>query len=175
MRTPARYRASVKFLKNAGDDWRKLIELVGPCLHDPKAAHEPYEALVHAIAYQQLTAKAGDATIKTISEGAQSGLVPTRDVAVKMDDRALIERISSIKGIGRWTVEMLLMYSLERMDVLPVDDFGIRKGYRILKSLSDAPKPRELRELGKALAPHRTVASWYLWRVPRERGKSLKT
>ena len=70
---------------------------------------------------------------------------------------------------------MLLMYSLERMDVLPVDDFGIREGYRILKSLSDAPKPRELREFGKALAPHRTVASWYLWRVPRERGKSLKT
>jgi 3-methyladenine DNA glycosylase/8-oxoguanine DNA glycosylase len=131
MRTPARYRASVKFLKNAGDDWRKLIELVGPCLHDPKAAHEPHEALVHAIAYQQLTAKTGDATIKAISEGALSGLVPTREVAVKMDDRALIERIISIKGIGRWTVEMLLMYSLERMDVLPVDDFGIRKGYRI--------------------------------------------
>jgi DNA-3-methyladenine glycosylase II len=214
MRTPARYRASIKFLKNAGDDWRKLIDLVGPCLHDPKAAREPYEALVRAIAYQQLTAKAGDsiigrlkalypetlfptpedligadfevlrgcgfsgakiATIKAISEGALSGLVPTREVAVKMDDEALIERIASIKGIGRWTVEMLLMYSLERMDVLPVDDFGIREGYRILKSLSDVPKPRELRELGKALAPHRTVASWYLWRVPRERGKSLET
>ena len=61
---------------------------------------------------------------------------------------------------------MLLMYSLERMDILPVDDFGIREGYRILKSLSDAPRSRELRELGKALAPHRTVASWYLSRVP---------
>lgn len=160
MRTPARYRASVKFLKNAGDDWRKLIDLVGPCLHDPKAAREPYEALVRAIAYQQLTAKAGDAiigrlkalypetlfpapedlvsadfealrgcgfsgakiaTIKAISEGALSGLVPTREVAVKMDDEVLIERIASIKGIGRWTVEMLLMYSLERMDILPVD------------------------------------------------------
>ncbi|WP_159008590.1 DNA-3-methyladenine glycosylase [Bradyrhizobium sp. S69] len=213
MRTPARYRASVDFLKNAGSDWKKLIDLVGPCLHDPKAAREPYEALVRAIAYQQLTAKAGDAiigrlkslyperlfptpgdiidaefdalracgfsgtkiaTIKAISEGALSGLVPTRKVAVKMDDEEVIERIVSIKGIGRWTVEMLLMYSLERMDILPVDDFGIREGYRALKSLSDAPKPKELRELGKAFAPHRTVASWYLWRVPRERGRPLE-
>jgi DNA-3-methyladenine glycosylase II len=214
MRTAARYRPSVEFLKNAGDDWRKLIDLVGPCLHDPKAAREPYEALIRAIAYQQLTATAGDAiigrlkgldpeaqfpapedlvgadfealracgfsgakitTIKAISKGALSGLVPTRKVAMKMDDEALIERIISIKGIGRWTVEMLLMYSLERMDVLPVDDFGIREGYRILKSLTDAPRPKELSELGKALAPHRTVASWYLWRVPRKRGKSLKS
>jgi DNA-3-methyladenine glycosylase II len=137
----------------------KAYRASGPRLHDPKAAHEPYEALVRAIAYQQLTAKAGDATIKTISEGAQSGLVPTREVAVKMDDRALIERIISVKGIGRWTVEMLLMYSLERVDVLPVDDFGIRKGCRILKSLTDAPKPRDLLELGKGArtAPDRRV------------------
>lgn len=188
--------------------------MVGPCLHDPKAAREPYEAPVRAIAYQQLTAKAGDAiigrlkalypeslfptpedivganfealracgfsgtriaTIKAISERALSGLVPTRNVAVNMDDKDLIERIVSIKGIGRWTVEMLLMYSLARMDILPVDDFGIREGHRTLKSLSDAPRPKELRELGKAFAPHRTVASWYLWRVARERGKSLKT
>jgi DNA-3-methyladenine glycosylase II len=214
MTASARYRASVAFLRNAGADWKKLIELVGPCLHDPKAAREPYEALIRAIAYQQLTAKAGDAiigrlkalypdplfptpeniigadfdvlracgfsgtkiaAIKAISAGALSGVVPTRVVAAKMHDEDLIERIVCIKGIGRWTVEMLLMYSLERMDILPVDDFGIREGYRALKSLLDAPKPQELRELGKAFAPHRTVASWYLWRVPRERGKALKT
>jgi len=79
-----------------------------------------------------------------------------------MDDRALIERISSIKGIGRWTVEMLLMYSLERMDVLPVDDFGIREGYRILKSLLDAPKPRQIagaREGARAASYRRVLVS----------------
>ncbi|MEW6644119.1 MAG: DNA-3-methyladenine glycosylase [Pseudomonadota bacterium] len=208
----ARYRKSVRFLRNHDADWAKLIAHVGPCRHDPKAAREPYEALVRAIGYQQLTAKAGDAiisrlkalypevafptpenilaadfdvlrscgfsaskiaTIKAIAEGSLSGLVPSRDLAIKMGDEDLIARLVTMKGVGRWTVEMLLMYSLERMDILPVDDFGVREGYRALKSLPKQPTPRELREIGRAWAPHRTVASWYLWRMPRERGNVL--
>jgi DNA-3-methyladenine glycosylase II len=90
-----------------------------------------------------------------------------------MSDEDLISRIGTIKGVCRWTVEMLLIYSLERMDILPVDDFGVREGYRALKSLPVQPKPSELREIGKAWAPHRIVASWYLWRIPRERGNVL--
>jgi len=209
----SRYDESVAFLSSHDDDWAKLIELVGPCRHDPKAAREPYEALVRAIAYQQLTAKAGDAiigrlkclfehrdfpspedlieaefdllrtcgfsaakigTIKGIAQAAIEGVVPTRNVAATMDDETLIDRMIGIKGIGRWTIEMLLMYSLERMDVLPVDDFGVREGYRVLKSLSEQPKPKALREISKAWSPHRTVAAWYLWRIPRERGNALK-
>jgi DNA-3-methyladenine glycosylase II len=208
----ARYDASVAFLRNLDDDWAGLVAHVGPCLHDPKAAREPYEALVRAIGYQQLTAKAGDAiiarlkalypdttfptpetimvaefdalracgfsatkvaTIKAIAEGALSGLIPPHNVAGTMDDEELIARVVTIKGIGRWTVEMLLMYSLERMDILPADDFE-REGYRSLKSLPEQPKPNSLREIGKAWAPHRTVAAWYLWRMPRERGNVLK-
>jgi DNA-3-methyladenine glycosylase II len=96
--------------------------------------------------------------------------VPTRVVADQMDNEALITRLISIKGVGRWTVEMLLIYSLERMDVLPADDFGVREGYRVLKSLPEQPKPRAMRELAQAWSPHRTVASWYLWRMPRMRG-----
>jgi DNA-3-methyladenine glycosylase II len=207
-----RYERSEAFLRHLDADWARLVDLVGPCLHDPKAAREPYEALVRAIAYQQLTAKAGDAiiarlkalftgaafptpgnlaeadfnslrgcgfsankiaTIKAIAEGSLSGLIPSRAEASSMDDETLIAGIATIKGIGRWTVEMLLMYSLERMDVLPVDDFGVREGYRALKSLSAPPGPRDLHELGKAWAPHRTVASWYLWRAPRERAASI--
>jgi DNA-3-methyladenine glycosylase II len=209
----ARYDASVAFLRDLDDDWAGLVAHVGPCLHDPKAAREPYEALVRAIGYQQLTARAGDAiiarlkalypdtifptpenimvaefdalracgfsatkiaTIKAIAEGALSGLIPPRNVAGTMDDEELIARVVTIKGIGRWTVEMLLMYSLERMDILPADDFGVREGYRVLKSLPEQPKPNALREIGKAWAPHRTVAAWYLWRMPRERGNVLK-
>jgi DNA-3-methyladenine glycosylase II len=213
MTTFARYDKSVTFLRKLDRDWAALIKLVGPCLHDPKAAREPYEALVRAIGYQQLTAKAGDAiiarlkalhpdvpfpapediiaadfdtlgacgfsaskiaTIKAIAEGALSSLVPPREIAVEMGDEELIDRIVTIKGIGRWTVEMLLMYSLERMDILPVDDFGVREGYRVLKSLKEQPKPKALREISKAWAPHRTVASWYLWQIPRDRGNVLK-
>lgn len=209
----SRYEESVSFLANHDPDWAGLIELVGPCRHDPKAAREPYEALVRAIAYQQLTAKAGDAiigrlkglfndqpfpspanlvdaefellrtcgfsankiaTIKAIAQGTIDGVIPSREVAVTMDDETLIERMVGIKGIGRWTVEMLLMYSLERMDVFPVDDFGVREGYRALKSLPEQPKPKALREISKAWSPHRTVAAWYLWRIPRERGNVLK-
>lgn len=209
----ARYDDSVAFLANLDEDWADLVALVGPCRHDPKAAREPYEALVRAIAYQQLTAKAGDAiigrlkalsdgrpfpspedliaaefdalrtcgfsaskiaTIKAIAEAAITGVIPARDIAVTMDDEDLIARIVAIKGIGRWTVEMLLMYSLERMDILPADDFGVREGYRALKSLDEQPKPKVLREISKAWAPYRTVASWYLWRMPRERGSTLK-
>ena len=212
MNLSSRYDESVSFLSSIDDDWARLIELVGSCRHDPKAAREPYEALVRAIAYQQLTAKAGDAilgrlkalfegrdfphpeqlitadfdamracgfsaskiaTIKAIAEGALTGVVPSRENAVIMDDETLIARMVTIKGVGRWTVEMLLMYSLERMDVLPVDDFGVREGYRALKSLAEQPKPRELRQLSQAWSPHRTVAAWYLWRMPRERGNVL--
>jgi DNA-3-methyladenine glycosylase II len=110
------------------------------------------------------------ATIKAIAGGSLSGLIPQRDVAVAMHDEELTERIITIKGIGRWTVEMLLMYSLERMDILPADDFGVREGYRALKFLLERPKPKALREIGKAWAPHRTVAAWYLWRMPSQRG-----
>jgi DNA-3-methyladenine glycosylase II len=108
------------------------------------------------------------ATIKAIADGTLSGLVPNRSDAIGMGDEELVERITKIKGIGRWTVEMLLMYSLERMDILPVDDFGVRDGYRKLKGLTELPKPNKLREIGKAWAPHWTVASWYLWRIPRD-------
>jgi DNA-3-methyladenine glycosylase II len=94
------------------------------------------------------------ATIKAIAEASLSGLIPSRRAALKMDDEALIAGIVTIKGIGRWTVEMLLMYSLECMDVLPVDDFGIREGYRALKSLSEPPKPKELRDIANVWAPH---------------------
>lgn len=199
------YETSATFLRNIDEDWARLIDHVGPCRHEPKAAREPYEALVRAIAYQQLTAKAGDAiiarlkavspdsdfptprqlvaaefdalracgfsatkiaTIQAIADAALTGLVPSRDTAATMDDEALIARIATIKGIGRWTVEMLLIYSLERLDILPVDDFGVRKGYRALKSLDELPKPSELRVISNAWAPHRTVAAWYLWRMP---------
>jgi DNA-3-methyladenine glycosylase II len=209
----ARYDQSVAFLRDLDDDWASLVALVGRCSRDPKAAHEPYEALIRAVSYQQLTASAGDgilatlkalfpdsafptpeniisaefealrgcgfsarkiATIRTIAEGAVSGIVPPHELAAKMDDEELISRIITIKGIGRWTVEMLLMYSLERMDILPVDDFGIREGYRALKSLPRQPSPKEMREIGTAWALHRTVASWYLWRIPRDRGNSIR-
>lgn len=105
-------------------------------------------------------------TLRGIAEGALSGLVPNGAQAAELDDEALIERLVTLRGIGRWTVEMLLIFTLERQDVLPVDDFGVRNGYRRLKGLEKMPTPRELARIGQAYSPWRTVAAWYLWRVP---------
>lgn len=105
------------------------------------------------------------ATLKAIAEGALSGLVPSRTLADQMEDEALIKQLVSLPGIGRWTVEMLLIYTLERGDVLPVDDYGVRAGYRWLKSLPELPTPKALQQAGLVLSPYRTVAAWYLWRA----------
>ena len=206
---PARYAEATAFLRCIDDDWAQAVNLIGSCVHEPKAAREPWEALVRAVAYQQLTAKAGDAmlvrlkalapdrsfpdpaliaaadpevlrrcgfsaikvaTIQAIAAGVAAGSVPSRAEADALSDRDLVDRLSAIRGIGRWTVEMLLIYSLERPDVLPADDFGVREGYRRLKSQAMQPGPAALRTLSAAWAPYRTVATWYLWRLA-ERGK----
>lgn len=106
-------------------------------------------------------------TICGIANGAITGLVPTRQAAENMRDDELIARLVTLKGIGQWTVEMMLMFTLKRMDILPVDDFAVVGGYKRLKKLETAPKRKEMAEIGKAWSPHRTIASWYLWRVPK--------
>jgi DNA-3-methyladenine glycosylase II len=106
-------------------------------------------------------------TLKAIAEGALSGTVPSRVEANAMTDEALIARLVTLKGIGQWTVEMLLIFTLGRMDVLPADDFGVVQGYKRLKQLPVAPKRKEMQQVGQAWSPYRTVASWYLWRVPK--------
>jgi DNA-3-methyladenine glycosylase II len=107
------------------------------------------------------------ATIQGIAQATLDGVVPNYPSALAMDDEALIERLVSLRGVGRWTVEMLLIYSLERMDILPADDFGVREGYRRLKGLEVQPTRKQMIEIGLAWSPYRTVAAWYLWRVPK--------
>ena len=197
------YQAATDFLRALDDDWAALIATVGACTFETRPEREPYQALVRAVAYQQLHGKAGDAiikrflaiyddafptpnqllatefdalracgfsgrkieTIKGIAEGALSGLVPSRLDADAMPDEELVKRLIELKGIGRWTVEMLLMFTLERLDVLPADDFGVVEGYKRLKHLESAPNRKQITEIGKAWSPYRTIASWYLWRV----------
>jgi len=105
------------------------------------------------------------ASIRDIAAKALDGTVPTRRAAARLSDAALIERLTTIRGVGRWTVEMLLMHTLGREDILPVDDFGVREGYRLLHGLEAQPKPKELAVLGEIYAPYRSVAAWYLWRA----------
>src|SRR5262249_47387212 len=106
------------------------------------------------------------AALKDLAAKTLSGLVPDHATLESLNDADIIERLSSVRGIGRWTVEMMLMFQLARPDVLPVDDFGIRNGFRLAYGLKGMPTPRALAEFGERWKPYRSIAAWYLWRVP---------
>ena len=103
--------------------------------------------------------------LRDLAERSLKGAIPTLAQIQKLDDEAIIERLTEVRGIGRWTVEMLLMFRLGRADVLPVDDFGVRKGYSIAFGTAEMPSKAELEARAKRWRPYRTVASWYLWRA----------
>ena len=103
--------------------------------------------------------------IRDIARHAEAGVVPTKRACARLSDEELIERLVQIRGVGRWTVEMLLIFTLGRPDVLPVDDFGVREGYRIAYGLRKQPTPKALRAYGERWKPYRSVAARYLWIV----------
>lgn len=105
------------------------------------------------------------ASLKDLATRAGDGTVPDSTMLATLDDDAIVERLTQVRGIGRWTVEMLLMFQLGRPDVLPVDDFGVRNGFRLAYALRGMPTPRALAAWGERWAPHRTAAAWYLWRA----------
>lgn len=109
--------------------------------------------------------RAKASSLKDLARKTEDGALPTLEEIDAMDDEAVIERLTSVRGIGRWTVEMLLMFRLGRPDVLPVDDYGIRKGFAAAFRKRDLPSRKDLAKRGARWAPYRTVASWYLWRA----------
>jgi DNA-3-methyladenine glycosylase II len=104
------------------------------------------------------------ASIRDLAMKSLDGTVPLRGLA-RFPDEEIIARLSSVRGIGRWTAEMFLIFQLARPDVWPVDDLGVRNGYRIAYDLPDMPKPKELAALGERFRPYRTVAAWYCWQA----------
>jgi len=105
------------------------------------------------------------AALRDLAAKTLDGTVPTNRVIRGLDDDAIVERLIAVRGIGRWTVEMLLIFQLGRPDVLPVDDFGVRNGFRIAYGLREMPTPKEVLRHGECWKPYRTAASWYLWRA----------
>jgi 3-methyladenine DNA glycosylase/8-oxoguanine DNA glycosylase len=102
--------------------------------------------------------------VRSVAEAFAAGHVTNRALR-RMDDDAVIASVTQIHGIGEWTAHMMLMFSLGRPDVLPVGDYGVRKGAMQLYRLRELPKPRELEALAEPWRPYRSIASWYLWRV----------
>ena len=199
-------RAAVQHL-STDPVFAALIRRVGPPRLDIQRDRSPYEALVRAIAHQQLHGRAAEAilrrfdalydgdgfpdpatvlatseealrgcgfslskiaAIRDICSKTLDGTVPSRAASARLPDAALIERLTTIRGVGRWTVEMLMIFTLGRKDVLPVDDFGVREGYRVLHALPEQPRPRALAQIGEAWSPFRSFATWYLYRAVEE-------
>jgi methylated-DNA-[protein]-cysteine S-methyltransferase len=104
------------------------------------------------------------ASLRDLAQRAINGEIPTLRQIRTMADDEIIERLTRIRGIGRWTAEMLLIFHLGRSDVLPADDYGVRKGFAIAYR-RELPSPKELAAYGARWKPYRSVASWYLWRV----------
>ncbi|MFO1461640.1 MAG: DNA-3-methyladenine glycosylase [Verrucomicrobiota bacterium] len=182
---------------------RGIIRSAGPCTLSPKP-RTPFEALVTAVAHQQLNGTAAEtilkrfksaiprrrfptpddvdrlsdetiraagfsraklAAIRDLASRARSGALPSRKRLGGMEDEDVIACLTECRGVGRWTAEMFLMFTLGRPDVLPLDDFGIRNGYRLAYGLPEMPTSKELGSFGERWRPFRTTASWYLWRA----------
>lgn len=102
--------------------------------------------------------------VQDLARRVENGELPPLDVAQDIPDAELIERLVTVRGIGRWSAEMFLMFRLGRPDVLPVDDYSLRKAYAKAFAKRVLPSPEELEKAGRKWRPYRTVASWYLWR-----------
>ncbi len=105
------------------------------------------------------------ASIRDIAAKTLSGVVPASRQIMKLSDDELVGRLTEVSGVGRWTVEMLLIFQLGRPDVLPADDFGVRSGFRHAYKRRVMPTVKELLAFGERWRPHRTTAAWYLWRA----------
>ena len=103
--------------------------------------------------------------MKDLAAKTISGVVPSLEEAHQLSDEELLKRLTSVRGIGAWTVEMFLIFRLGRPDVLPIHDLGVQKGWAITYGKKYKPKPKELLAFGERWRPYRTVASWYMWRA----------
>jgi DNA-3-methyladenine glycosylase II len=108
--------------------------------------------------------RAKAASIRDLAAQVDAGTVSLARIGARTDDE-VVATLTRVRGIGRWTAEMFLIFQLRRPDVWPVDDLGVRKGYAVLHDLVDPPAPRDLEALGDEFRPHRSLAAWYCWRA----------
>lgn len=192
-------------LAAADPDLAIIIGATAPFAMVPRDRRPPYQELMKAIVYQQLSGQAAGTILRRVlalygphgrfpspeailatPEGrfraaglsraktaavldlaaqAVTGVVPRLSEARRMEDEDLIARLVQVRGVGRWTAEMFLMFGLGRADRLPADDLGVRRGFMKMQGMRRMPSPERLRRHGRRWAPYRTVASWYCWRA----------
>lgn len=136
-------------------------------LYHPRRAPRPADILeTHPDSLRAAgLSRAKVAAVRDLAEKTLDGTVPTLTRLRRMEDAEIMARLTSIRGIGPWTVEMLLIFRLGRADILPATDYGIRKGFRRAFRTRGLPTPAQVLRRGERWRPYRTVASWYLWRA----------
>ena len=110
------------------------------------------------------------AAVRDLAAKVAAGRVPLHRIG-RLSDEEIIEALSVVRGIGRWTAEMFLIFQLRRLDVWPVGDYGVRTGYALAYGLPKLPTPKQLQASGERFRPYRTVAAWYCWRAVTEQRK----
>ncbi len=105
------------------------------------------------------------AALKDLAAKTIDGTVPSAPVLANMSEDEIIARLTTVRGIGRWTVEMLLLFELGRLDVWPISDLGVQKGYAKTFGKRKLPKPKEFEHIGEKWRPYRSLAAWYFWRA----------
>ncbi len=182
----------------------RLIKRVGPFRRERRGKVDPFQNLMHAIIYQQLSGKAANAihgrvvalfdegdgptpdvllelpdqdlrdagmsrgkiaSLQDLARKMLDGTVPSARKLRRMTDEEIVIRITEVRGIGEWTVQMMLLFNLRRPDVMPAGDLGVRKGFQLTYGLEELPKPEAVMEYGERWRPYRSVASWYMWRA----------
>lgn len=103
--------------------------------------------------------------VQAVARHALDGSIPSLEACRQLSDTEIVERLTAIKGVGRWTAEMFLIFNLGRPDVLPAHDLGVRRGYQIAHGKRELPEPEQLQQAGVKWAPHRTTAALYFWRA----------
>jgi 3-methyladenine DNA glycosylase/8-oxoguanine DNA glycosylase len=205
MPTPLKYdpQVAIERLSAADKKLARLMARVGPFTMPTREAMSPFEMLLHAIVYQQISTKAAASiharltalfpggkpgprrmqalsdealraagmsrpkqrAARDLADKALDGTVPSRRQLERMDDDAIIARLVQIRGIGRWSAEMMLIFQLGRPDILPVTDLGVRKGFQLSHGVAELPEPNKLLRYGERWRPYRSVAAWYLWQA----------
>ena len=147
--------------KAAGSIHRRLLALFPHGRPSARALLALSEAELRAVGLSRSKVL----SVRDLAEKAAARQLPSRRALDAMEDDAIIERLTEIRGIGRWTAEMLLIFTLDRPDVLPVTDLGVRRGFMVCRGTEALPEPTELLAHGEIWRPYRSVASWYLWRA----------
>jgi DNA-3-methyladenine glycosylase II len=132
----------------------------GPGFPEPGELMAMSEATLRAVGFSGAKVR----SLHDIAARTVEGVIPNARSLARLDDETIIERLTEVRGVGRWTVEILLLRA-GRPDVLPADDFGLRSGMKAAYRKRELPTAKELRKFGERWRPHRSVASWYLWRA----------